>query len=386
MLSSFLQEVALALRLTDAELRVLAAVDVRSWEDLHSLVTDFPSVDEFGVRLPELSFAARRNSSAAYVAAASELDQRDEPPRIAGSHGAIYPQGSPWQPGSSVPLPTGPVGTPSGATAGSGSGGSGPPTQIVWPTIDLRCQGWPVRDQGHRATCVSFAVAAAHERIAAAAQSPGPDDLSEQFLHWAVKNVDTYRHEEGSTLHFGGQALRHKGVCQEALWPYDPTKATGPFGPGHGPQPTPWMLASASQNCHIGAQLYRQFKPSERGAAQLVIDQLEAGKVVAVTVPVFKDHRLPGAPDNWSTNGARLLGRIGNPPPGAVECGGHAVCIVGCLPDVTEATGGYFVFRNSWGSNWASMAPTNTTLSPESGYGVLTGSYIEFFPWEMLVL
>ena len=108
-----------------------------------------------------------------------------------------------------------------------------------------------------------------------------------------------------------------------------------------------------------------------------------------MTLPVFKDPL--GTTDNWNTSVALAYGHVLNPPPLSAACGGHAVCITGFRPDPAEPNGGYFVFRNSWGSGWAQNAPApagsnRSFVAPEPGYGSISASYVESYLWELLQL
>jgi hypothetical protein len=67
--------------------------------------------------------------------------------------------------------------------------------------------------------------------------------------------------------------------------------------------------------------------------------------------------------------------------------GGHAVCVVGFEPDPEEPMGGYFIARNSWGTLWASLAPSpGDSHSPAAGYGEISASYVDAYLWELLQL
>jgi len=61
---------------------------------------------------------------------------------------------------------------------------------------------------------------------------------------------------------------------------------------------------------------------------------------------------------------------------------GHAVALIGFSTDVTEPNGGYFVFRNSWGPDWARLAPTSGGRVWRTGYGQISATYMENYAWE----
>ena len=87
------------------------------------------------------------------------------------------------------------------------------------------------------------------------------------------------------------------------------------------------------------------------GTARRVYNHLAQGRPVAIAVPVFA--RADGSSaTNWSS--AITSGEVLDPFSDRVFAGGHAVCVVGFQPDPAEANGGWFIFRNSVGGNWAS--------------------------------
>ena len=67
---------------------------------------------------------------------------------------------------------------------------------------------------------------------------------------------------------------------------------------------------------------------------------------------------------------------------------GHVVCVTGFIPDPAEPLGGWFVFRNSWGLEFASHAtlPDSGPTSGTRGYGLLSATHVNNYCWEYLVL
>jgi hypothetical protein len=86
----------------------------------------------------------------------------------------------------------------------------------------------PVRDQGERGTCVAFASVALREFLLAQ-----PEDLSEQFLYWACKELDGLP-DAGTYIHTAMTAFSQYGVCEESVWPYNPKQS---HDEGQGPPP-----------------------------------------------------------------------------------------------------------------------------------------------------
>ena len=117
--------------------------------------------------------------------------------------------------------------------------------------------------------------------------------------------------------------------------------------------------------------------------ALTVLQELQAGHPVAVSLPVFQDVTNPTGPNNWTTRVGHLYGIIVDPQPTSVVAGGHAVCVTGFHPDPAESTGGYFIIRNSWGTNWGNRLPDTASSAPAPGYGQVSATYIDNYLWEI---
>jgi hypothetical protein len=368
MANDFLSSFAAQLQLHPNEVAILRASGVRSIEDVDSLVSSFPSLGKAGLRVPLLSAASGKRRSHRFAALSAQISSA--PRQFSIVHGAVPPPQAHWKIGAVAPLPP---------AAASVIAAAPPPAG----TIDLRPLNWPVRNQGnYRGTCVAFACAACleHPRWTA-----NPQDLSEQFLYWAIKT----RHDpkpavDGTFLDYAQAALATEGICAESLCLYNASPIPNNVSQDNpGVMPTSAAIAAAAGNTLAGGT-YRSFT-TPGAAVNDVLTGLNQGRVVAITVPVFGDPAAPGTQDNWSTPVAWQYGRVLNPPPTASVVGGHAVCITGFAPDSSEPIGGYFIIRNSWGTQWAAAAPApGNTWSPEPGYGEISATYIDTYAWEVL--
>ncbi|MBC7986667.1 MAG: C1 family peptidase [Sphingomonadaceae bacterium] len=247
------------------------------------------------------------------------------------------------------------------------------------PEIDVRCPNWPVRDQNPRGTCVSFGAVACLE---CAEGHESASELSEQFLYWAIKTGtgDPIPSEDGTWLEFARDALASHGVCLEDEWPYINSEVQ-PVSGQTTAEPTAAARASASgRRLHAGIY-YRD--PSS--TAHLVRDALsDQGRPVAISLPVFQDPLTSRGPTNWTTAVGWLYGTVLNPPPTSVVVGGHCVCITGFVADPAESAGGYFIIRNSWGTDWGRDNPNPTGgPAPEAGYGAVSATYVDKYCWEV---
>jgi hypothetical protein len=352
--------------LTEDERNFLDYMGVRSPEDVDSLLSGFPSISHAGVRVNVLSNAAALHmSNPAYTSIAASVAAH--PPAV--SLGAQAPPGVPTSPGSTVGMP--------------------PPMPFAAPStpstsIDLRLTPWAIRDQGQRGTCVAFGTTACVEHSQSRATG-GPAHFSEQFLYWAIKTHtnDPRPTTDGTWLQFARDALQSHGICNAHYWSY----VGGVVSPVSGDtQADPSSAALADAAAHKfqfppGSHIRR---PSD--ATAMVIQHLQSGRPVAISLPVYRDPVSPPNENNWTTPVGWAYGRVFNPPTQASVIGGHCVCITGFVPDPNEPNGGHFVIRNSWGTQWGAQAPLSPYNSPEPGFGEISASYVESFCWELLTL
>lgn len=350
-------------------------VQARRPEQIYSLLYNFPSLHELGLDLPKLSAEAIKRSNRGFQAVASDLSISPSPP---AAFGARYPVGAPAQPGFVVPVPE-----EEGEDGNYGMGGVPPQNRTGRDSILVGIEDWPVRDQGERGTCVAHALVACREHLAfEQGENRNGFDLSEQFLFWATKTQvrDPSPREDGTWIEFAQEALLQFGVCDEALWPYDVRVRHGNVtheGPG---MPTSDARAGAASFCHGCVEYAR-----EGGAARVLERLYGARRPVAISLPVFKD-RLAPLYNNWNSPVGIAYGQVLDPPPTAIAEGGHAVCIVGFVADDEELHGGYFIFRNSWGTRFGRKAPAEGWHAPAPGYGQISASYVEKYLWEFCVL
>jgi hypothetical protein len=281
------------------------------------------------------------------------------------------------------------------------------------PPIDLvrldpqgpdRYPDWLARIQGQRQTCVAFAVAACIELLRADGKTATGKDfepLSPQFLYWHMRRLGDLDSEKppgwqtGATkLGHANKVLAENGICRWSTCHYDDRLAPGEAI--EGPEPDPAAEREAAES-YFSKSAYQEFRdPDNRqgGAAQIVYDHLRQNRPAAIAIPVFysTDDRLETNWDNpVTTNSGKVVDPAegwearkddpNGPPPG------HAVCVIGFQPDDREPTGGWFIFRNSRGMNWAAhLDPEkrNNPRVPARGYGAVSATYIERYCWEIL--
>jgi C1A family cysteine protease len=218
------------------------------------------------------------------------------------------------------------------------------PVQLP-PRVSLVGRMPAVRNQGERGTCVAHACAAVREYLAGDTQV----DLSEQFLYWAARQklISAVLGERPGTLLMSGMmALQNYGICPETDWPYNPNTVPGDEEQGI---PPPAVIEKAK-----AYRIQRHVFLLPRDVRHLKA-HLAGGYAVAFTVPTF---------NYWN---AIMIGRTGairmpmlpegtRKPTVWLESA-HALCLVGYQDDESVPGGGYFIVRNSWGTDWATQCP-----------------------------
>jgi len=241
---------------------------------------------------------------------------------------------------------------------------------------------FPAVDQGRRGTCVAFTVMAMFQGMRQKAKMP-PVRLSTQYLYWRTKVSDTARpHEEGSSLSAALHTFQREGCCLEHQLEYcDRHDIAQSYRiKGHTPRTTHEDLRKLARRQRICG--YRGI-PNTVAAikAELALD-----RPVGVGLALYQYA--------WYNAIARSRGEIAMPllDMSAKEdklldtyLGGHAVALVGYQDNAGKAEearpgGGYFIFRNSWGEDWA---PHNDAAS---GYGFLPYEYVARFCVEAAVM
>lgn len=367
-MNEFVDMLGNELGLADSERNILNAIDVRTFEDLHSVTQAFPSLAKIGLQLPRLSNKAYLNLGEGFVAFAENAEEEKREVAM----GALPPPDAAMTINATVGLPPENLPLVEAVAEVVGAAAS---------AIDLRLNDWPVRDQGNRGTCVSFGTTACIEHYKA--QTGHGADLSEQFLYWAIKThtADPAPAKDGTWLEFARAALQSHGICAEADWRYVEV-AVNPISGALPGRPGATALANAAGSRMLGAFHARSPGAAAATALSLLRDNL---RPVAICLPVFVDPLTPDGATNWTTPVGWSYGTVINPPPTSKVKSGHCVCITGFVPDASEPQGGYFIIRNSWDRDWGSRNGSGTR-APEPGYGSISASYVNTYCWELFQL
>lgn len=195
----------------------------------------------------------------------------------------------------------------------------------------------PIKNQGSLGSCVGFAVTAACEFLKQEQILSPTIDLSEMWVYWKAKEIDSYPNEEGTTIRDALKAIQKSGIPLEKYWPYEDERTIE-----NEPVSKPSIFAGMSAGSRKISGYYRI------NSLQELFDWLDVnGPCIA---GIECDERIfeVGAD-----------GCVKTPTSTTNIMGGHAICIV-----EYDKTKNYLGFKNSWGQVWG-----------DKGYGYLDLSY-----------
>jgi hypothetical protein len=242
------------------------------------------------------------------------------------------------------------------------------------------------RDQVQRGTCAAFTVTAAWELMARHLKQD-PLNLSPQFVYYWCKSLDGSERSDGTSLGWALHVLKERGACREEFCEYN---GYHDFGQSYLYDHTPDQDGrDRAMKDARGHRISKATAVSARSKDALK-RALASGRPVAVGVPIFKTAWTGGY--TWH-RGEVQMPLVAREPGGKERIlderlGSHAICLVGYRdndPDHPESArpgGGFFAFRNSWGTDWG-RAPERPLAS---GYGVLPYAYIERYGLDAHVI
>lgn len=210
------------------------------------------------------------------------------------------------------------------------------PLSTIAPSIDLRKEFTPIKDQGEMGACSAFALVGVFEYILKKNKQPDID-LSEQFVYFNARKADgSFRADAGSSLYDVVQTLMKDGVCLEHLFPYNPNNISK--------DPPVEAIEDGQTRKVVKAKNVKKNLHDIKSA-------VAEGYPVAISLKIFN-----------SFNPRRGFIRIPNETEiQSGQSGNHAMVICGYNDEAR-----FFVVRNSWGRKFG-----------DKGYCYIPYGYVE---------
>ncbi len=254
---------------------------------------------------------------------------------------------------------------------------------------------WTARYQSDRNTCTPFANAASVELLLA--QKGEYRQLSPEFLYWIMRNdllhIDQclIGWKQGTTnSQQAKDVLEELGICSEESWTYSPTIELGKEA-----EPNDAAYAEAKSIQIVEKEYYsHRAEPNAKNVALRILKQLQDDCPVAMGIPTYRFENDNKGSSNWINARAVNSGIVFGPGESVyegkrpLEIAGHVVCIVGFQADPNAPGGGWFIFKNSWGTRFGKYSNRDQSAVPYfqlSGYGALSMNHANLC-WEYLSL
>ena len=242
-----------------------------------------------------------------------------------------------------------------------------PGLHAALPTVDLRPRiadfGMSVRDQGTRGTCSVFAMTGLLEYMYLSRLQGTSNNLSEEYLNYASNQVQG-NFADGDFFFNLEAGYQQWGVVPEMECPYN-----------YAGEITTLDRAVLDVGRRWTRFLADFIKPwdTSHGASSAQIDRVTS----------YLDRDTPVAFGGWwpegsyaTTHPVRGVEIMTTPPVSQKGTGvkdGHSVILVGYRRDANFPGGGYFVFRNSWGSDFG-----------DAGYGYMPFDYVQTYANDLV--
>lgn len=287
--------------------------------------------------------------------------------------------------------------------------GAGAADQVLPSHFDTLNYQSPVRDQGSRGVCATFATVALMENLYKKAGLIAHPDFSEQYLNWVIRS--RYNRSLATSASSAASdvfAIHLFGIPVESAWPYEKnawnSTNDASCGTGNDADGLPWICYSHGQ-APQSARDARQYGIANGTALNMATINIKTHLATNQTGVIVG---LPFYQQAWNSPGALpvnsdLYNRGIVLYPNANErtigpTGGHEVLLVGWDDTLAVATvdafgdpvldgdgrpvmeRGFFLFKNSWGTDtWGSRN------SRKAGYGWISYQYVQQYGVGMVV-
>lgn len=203
------------------------------------------------------------------------------------------------------------------------------PTQVaVPPSVDLRAQCSPVRDQGQLGSCTGFAIAVGLREFLEISNGGSFTGLSPLFLYYEERKIEhTISQDAGAQPRDGMKVLTKLGCAPETDDPYNISAFTTP--------PTATALKDAKP---FKVAAYHRLQNLDE-----IKTCLAGGMGLMIGFKVYS---------SFESSAVAQTGNMPMPAPNESVVGGHAVFVAGYMTDASWAGGGYLIVKNSWGTDW----------------------------------
>lgn len=211
--------------------------------------------------------------------------------------------------------------------------------------------GIGIYNQGARGTCSVFAVTGLLEFEFAHTSDTQVIPLSVEYLNWASNQISG-NPADGSFFSDAVAALNKYGISTEDLFPYSASNYNSQAGPSVA------AVSDAQKRCGVTANWIKVWDPNT-GMNDEQIEQVKTS--IMNEHPVAIGFRWPKMDDKYRkmVNGIMIV------PPVEGVFDGHSVLLVGYKDDPDIPGSGFFIFKNSHGTDYG-----------ENGYGKMPYEYV----------